>query len=153
MRIGDWSSDVCSSDLLLYAYLQRSVGIVAPGGRIGLVTADRWLLNSGSAELREKIGAKYSVLEIKRLESNSAFYRPKSRTKGTPARVHPVSVVLSPNNDGRPLTKEPFQIENLPDVEGRPLSVIAIIRLAPCLGLEGIFVVKYKGNLPDQNRK
>src|SRR3546814_20271164 len=83
MRIGDWSSDVCSSDLLLYAYLQRSVGIVAPGGRIGLVTADRWLLNSGSAELREKIGAKYSVLEIKRLESNSAFYRPKSRTKGT----------------------------------------------------------------------
>src|SRR3546814_2490166 len=100
MRIGDWSSDVCSSDLLLYAYLQRSVDIVAPGGRIGLVTADRWLLNSGSAELREKIGAKYSVLEIKRLESNSAFYRPKSRTKGTPARVHPVSVVLSPNNDG-----------------------------------------------------
>src|SRR3546814_8645967 len=41
---------------LLYAYLQRSVDIVAPGGRIGLVTADRWLLNSGSAELREKIG-------------------------------------------------------------------------------------------------
>src|SRR3546814_3575966 len=72
---------------LLYAYLQRSVDIVAPGGRIGLVTADRWLLNSGSAELREKIGAKYSVLEIKRLESNSALYRPKNRTKGRIGRA------------------------------------------------------------------
>src|SRR3546814_9379310 len=56
---------------------------------------------------------------------------------------------LSPNNDGRPLTKEPFQIEKLPDVEGRPLSDIANIRLAPWLGPEGIFVVKHKGNLPD----
>src|SRR3546814_3982476 len=96
MRISDWSSDVCSSDLY-----------------------------------------------------NPAFYRPKSRTKGTPARVHPVSVVLSPNNDGRPLTKEPFQIEKLPDVEGRPLSDIANIRLAPWLGPEGIFAVKHKENLPD----
>src|SRR3546814_13713933 len=73
---------------LLYAYLQRSVDLVAPGGRIVLVTADRWLLTSGPAELREKIGAKYSVLEIKRLEYKSAFYRPKNRPNGTPASAH-----------------------------------------------------------------
>lgn len=134
---------------LLYAYLQRSVDIVAPGGRIGLVTADRWLLNSGSAELREKIGKRYSVLNIKRLESSSAFYRPKSRNKGTPPRVHPVSLILTPNNEGRALTKEPFRIEEMPAIEGRPLSEIAQIRLAPWLGPDGIFVVKNKGNLPD----
>ena len=134
---------------LLYAYLQRSVDIVAPGGRIGLVTADRWLLNSGSAELREKIGAKYSVLDIKRLASSSAFYRPKSRSKGTPARVHPVSLILTPSLEGRPLTREPFQIDEMPEVEGSALSEIAHIRLAPWLGPEGIFVVRHKGDLPD----
>jgi len=37
---------------LLYAYLQRSADIIAPRARIGLITADRWLLNSGSAGLR-----------------------------------------------------------------------------------------------------
>ena len=35
------------ADLLL-AYLDLSARIVAPGGRIGLITADRWLINSGS---------------------------------------------------------------------------------------------------------
>jgi hypothetical protein len=134
---------------LLYAYLQRSVDIVAAGGRIGLVTADRWLLNAGSAELREKIGQKYSVIDIKRLESNSAFYRPKSRSKGTPARVHPVSLILSPGTKGRPLTREPFQIEELTEISGRPLSELANIRLAPWLGPDGIFVIKHKGDLPD----
>lgn len=133
---------------LLYAYLQRCVDIVRPGGRIGLVTADRWLLNSGSAKLRAKIGERYSILNIKRLQSSSAFYRPKARTRGTPARVHPVSMILTPDNRGRPLTKAPFQIEENPEIEGQPLSEIAKIRLAPWLGPEGIFLVKSQGNLP-----
>ena len=35
---------------LLYAYLQRSADILADGGRIGLITADRWLLSSLSSQ-------------------------------------------------------------------------------------------------------
>jgi hypothetical protein len=134
---------------LLYAYLQRAVDIVAADGLIGLVTADRWLLNSGSAELREKIGQRYTVLDIRRLESTSAFYRPKARTKGTPARVHPVSLVLTPGDHGRALSAEPFRIEALPEITGQPLSELAKIRLAPWLGPDGIFVVKDKAGLPE----
>lgn len=133
---------------LLYAYLQRSVDIVAPDGLIGLVTADRWLLNNSSAELRKKIGQHYTILDIKRLESCSAFYRPKARSKGTPARVHPVSLVLTPSQKGRPLTSKPFRIEELPHVDGKPLSELATIRLAPWLGPDGIFVVRDRAGLP-----
>lgn len=133
---------------LLYAYLQRAVDVVAHEGHIGLITADRWLLNSGSAELRQKIGDRYTVTDIQRLESSSCFYRPKARTKGSPARVHPVSLVLSPRRDGRELTSAPFRIEDLPVVDGKPLTDLATIRLAPWLGPDGIFVVDDPAGLP-----
>jgi methylase of polypeptide subunit release factors len=135
---------------LLYAYLQRAADIVKPGGRIGLITADRWLLNSGSAELRERIGARYAVEDVRRLKSHSAFYRPKARTRGTPARVHPVALVLSPEGNGRPLGRSAFMIEDLPEVQGRPLSEIATVRLAPWLGPDGIFVVRETAGLPPE---
>lgn len=134
---------------LLYAYLQKSADIVAEGGRIGLVTADRWLLNSGSAKLRARIGSRYSVEDVRRLDSASAFYRPKSRSRGTPARVHPVSIVLKPGGGGRELSESPFMIEEMPHVDGVPLSEIATIRLAPWLGPDGIFMVDRKGSIPD----
>ena len=44
---------------LLYAYLNRSADVVAPGGPIGLITADRWLFNAGSRELRRRLGTRY----------------------------------------------------------------------------------------------
>ncbi|AXK43738.1 Eco57I restriction-modification methylase domain-containing protein [Erythrobacter aureus] len=135
---------------LLYAYLNKAVDIVHPDGLIGLVTADRWLLNKGSADLRAKIGERYTVHDIQRLESKSAFYRPKTRRKGSPARVHPVSLVLSPGDSGRRLTAEPFMIEELPEIDGTPLADIATIRLAPWLGPDGIFIVFDKTGLPEE---
>jgi hypothetical protein len=134
---------------LLYAYLQRSADIVAPGGRIGLITADRWLLNDGSAELRRRIGAMFTVVDVLRLESVSAFYRDKSRRKGTPARVHPVSLVLVPDRSGRQMTSEPFRIEELPEVAGTLLKDLVEIHLAPWLGPEGIFVVRNPSDFPE----
>jgi hypothetical protein len=134
---------------MLYAYLDKAADVVAPGGRIGLVTADRWLLNSGSAELRQRIGLRWSVTDIRRLESASAFYRPKSRTKGTPARVHPVALVLEPGSNGRSLDASAFALDEMPAVEGTPLRDLAAIRLAPWLGPDGIFTVDSKEGLPD----
>lgn len=134
---------------LLYAYLQRSSDIVADNGRIGLITADRWLLNDSSSELRRRIGELFTVTDVRRLESTSAFYRPKSRRKGSPARVHPVSLVLEPHRDGRVMTAEPFRIEDIPHVDGVLLGDLCSIRLAPWLGPDGIFVVDDKSGLPD----
>jgi hypothetical protein len=134
---------------LLYAYLDKAADIVARGGRIGLVTADRWLLNSGSAELRRRIGERWSVTDIRRLESSSAFYRPKSRVRGTPARVHPVALVLEPGHEGRALCASAFPVDLKADVVGKPLGEIATIRLAPWLGPDGIFMVSDPSGFPE----
>ncbi len=133
---------------LLYAYLDRSADVVTRDGHIGLITADRWLLNSGSAELRRRIGARYSVAGVRRLNAESAFYRPKARRRGTVARVHPVSLILTSTGSGRRLGAEPFMLAPVPAVDGVPLRDIAQIRLAPWLGPEGIFIVGRDSGLP-----
>lgn len=127
---------------LLYAYLQRAADIVAPGGVIGLVTSDRWLLNASSAELRRRLGLRFAVRDLRRLDSTSAFYRPKTRAKGTPARVHPVSLVLDPSGRGAALTAAPFPLDGVRAGEGVPLRDLATILLAPWLGPDGIFVIR-----------
>lgn len=136
---------------LLYAYLQRSADVIAPEGTIGLITADRWLFNAGSSELRARLGKRYKVVDIQRLDASSAFYRPKSRQRGTPPRVHPVCLVLSPAGQGRSLGREPFLIEALADFEGVPLTNVAQVQLAPWLGPDGIFVVQSTQDLPAES--
>jgi hypothetical protein len=126
---------------LLHAYLQRAADIIAPGGLIGLVTSDRWLLNDTTAELRRRLGQRYAVRDLRRLDSASAFYRPKSRVKGTPARVHPISLVLDPSGEGDPLTDAPFPLDGDRSAEGVLLGDLAKIQLAPWLGPDGIFTV------------
>lgn len=133
---------------LLYAYLQRAADVVAAGGLIGLVTSDRWLLNESSAELRRRLGERYGVRDLRRLDSASAFYRPKSRTRGTPARVHPVSLVLDPSRVGAPLTRAPFPLDGERGGEGVPLAELATIQLAPWLGPDGIFTVSDPARFP-----
>lgn len=133
---------------LLYAYLQKSRDIAAPGARIGVITADRWLLNAGSSELRRQIGTRFSVTGVRRLNADSAFYRPKARRKGTPPRVHPVSIILAPGNAGRTLDARPFRLASGLPAEGVPLADLARIRLAPWLGPDGIFTVGSTRGLP-----
>lgn len=133
---------------LLYAYLSRAAEVIAPGGRLGMITADRWLLNKGSAKLRSRLGKVYSVAGVRRLNPESAFYRSKQRRKGALARVHPVSLVLVPGRGGRRLGAEPFRLAALPDIDGVPLPEIASIRLAPWLGPDGIFIVSSRAGLP-----
>ena len=133
---------------LLYAYLNRVSEVAAPNAKIGLVTADRWLLNSSSSELRRRLGERYSVQSFKRLDAASAFYHAKHRTIGSPPRVHPVSLVLTTSREGQSLTQNAFALDPLPTPKGIPLSSIATVRLAPWLGPDGIFIVKYPGDLP-----
>ena len=136
---------------LLYAYLDRSADVVTRDGHIGLITADRWLLNSGSGELRRRLGARYSVAGVRRLDAESTFYRPKARRRGTVARVHPVSLILTSTGSGRPLGAEPFRLTPLAVIDGVPLRDIAEIRLAPWLGPDGIFVVGPDSGLPAEH--
>lgn len=136
---------------LLYAYLDHSARIIAPGGRIALITADRWLINDGASELRRRLGEVYSITDVRRLDPASAFYRAKTRRSRTPPRVHPVSLILRPGSGGRPLDARPFRIDPVPDVDGIPLAAIAAIRIAPYLGPHGIFTVSDPAGLPENH--
>ncbi|MBB5546675.1 Eco57I restriction-modification methylase domain-containing protein [Paraburkholderia fungorum] len=129
---------------MLHSFLERCSRTVRPAGRIGLVTADRWLCNDGASRLRERLGQHLSLAHVERLSAETTFYRPKQRRAGSPPRVHPVSVVLvsdagaEQNLTGRPI--HPGVDESR--YEGmRLLGDFAKVRIAPWLGTEGVFVV------------
>lgn len=129
---------------MLHSFLERCSRTVRPAGRIGLVTADRWMMTAGASRLRERLGQRLSLAHVERLSAETAFYRPKQRRAGSPPRVHPVSVVLvSDDGAGQNLSSKPIH----PGVDGaryegmRLLGDFAEVRIAPWLGTEGVFVV------------
>lgn len=148
----DWFKELYSTQVvdyaradLLHAFLDRCVKVLPPDGTIGFVSADRWLFNATAATLRATIGAKVGLVHVARLDASTAFYRPKYRKAGSPPRIHPVEVVLSPAaRDTHPITSTPISPDGgaTPDsTEGPVLSSIATVRIAPWLGPEDLFVV------------
>lgn len=133
---------------MMHAFIDRMATLLAPGGRMALITSDRWLLNSGAADLRDALGRRLAVTDVQRLDAASAFHRPKERRRGTPPRVHPVSVLLG--SQGSPIGRAPFRIGTTRTPEGIPFSDIADIRLAPWLGPDGIFTVDDAAGLPPE---
>jgi hypothetical protein len=130
---------------LLHSFLDRCTQVLHPAGKIGLVTADRWLFNSGARRLREQMGARVSIRHIERLDASTAFYRPKDRKAGTAPRIHPIAVVLSRESvagsrilDGEAI----FPGTDATQYEGlTTLGEVAEVRIAPWLGSFGVFVV------------
>lgn len=130
---------------MLHAFLDRCAHALEGDGEIAMITSDRWLLNEQAAKLRETIGASLGVAHLERVDVASAFFRPKDRRRGTPARVHPVLVVLKRRGaDGvQQLGREPIYpgAELLGECDGPLLGDVATVRIAPWLGTPGIFVV------------
>lgn len=131
---------------LLHSFIDRSAGVLADGGQLALVTADRWLFNDGAAQLRQIVGERFGIASLRRLDPASAFYRPKHRRAGSPPRIHPVVVVMRTGGGGlQPLGRDPI----FPGDDGScaryttgaKLSDVADIRLAPWLGTPGIFLI------------
>lgn len=129
---------------MLYGFLERCVRVLRPHGDIVFVTSDRWLFNAGAAKLRQAIGQLVRLSHLERLDARSAYYRPKSRSAGTPPRVHPVAVHLR-QGEGQAIT----QAALYPGVASTSydgcerLGDVAIVRLAPWLGSPGIFVIDH----------
>jgi SAM-dependent methyltransferase len=136
--------DYASHDLL-HSFLERCARLLKPGGKIGMVTADRWLFNSGARRLREELGRRVSIRHLARLDAATAFHRPKRRLAGAPPRVHPVAVVLGCvlDGSGRSMTGDAvFPGVDMGRYAGvRTLGEIAQVRIAPWLGTPGIFVI------------
>lgn len=134
--------DYAQADLL-HSFLDRCARVLRRGGELAMVTADRWLLNSGAAQLRAAIGAHFRLAHLERIDVASAFYRPKQRRAGTPPRVHPCAVVLNASS-GAPITRAPIYPGGAvlsPPVSGLTLGDVANVRIGPWLGTPGIFLV------------
>lgn len=129
---------------LQHAFLDRCRNDLIAGGVIAFVTADRWLFNETAAPLRESLGQSLGVLHLDRLDVDSCFYRPKSRRRGTPPRVHPVEIVLgSIGPDARYLSLAPMSPDaaEAEDENAVRLGAIATVRLAPYVGPAGGFIL------------
>lgn len=130
---------------LLHSFLERCSTALLPDGEVALVTADRWLFNLGASKLREAIGQRLAIDQLRRLDVSTAFYRPKDRRAGSPPRIHPVAIVLRPPSpDSIPLGAAPVFPDHPTGAgphTGPTLGDIASVTLAPWLGTNGIFVV------------
>ena len=130
---------------LLHSFLDRCARALADDGEIVLVTADRWLFNEHAGQLRAVLGQSLGISQLQRLDPRSTFYRPKLRRAGSPPRIHPVCVGLSPAVRAQtPLSSAPIY----PGAETdrfknctRTLGDVAQVRIAPWLGTPGIFFV------------
>jgi tRNA1(Val) A37 N6-methylase TrmN6 len=127
---------------LAHSFLDRAAKTLLDGGKIAVVVADRLLINSSAGALRAALGTRFGIEHVERLDPDSAFYRPKSRKKGTPARVHPLLLIMGPDREV-PLTHEPMY----PGVDeskyaGLPtLEELATVNIGPWLGSEKVFVI------------
>jgi len=137
--------DYASADLL-HSFLDRCVQCLRPGGRIGLIVADRVLTNSNASRLREQMGNQVAVAHVERVDVRTAFYRPKNRRSGTPPRIHPVLLVLvdKQSKDAKhSLSSAPIYPQDTSDVScsHTTLGDYAAVRIAPWLGTKGIFQI------------
>lgn len=126
---------------LVHSFLDRCAKVLRPGGQMGFIVSDRWLSNSGAAGLRQALGSRLAIEHLARVDSASAFYRPKQRRTGSPARVHPVICVFGPS--GQTITKDAiFPGVDASHYAGYPtLDSIATVRICPWLGTPGIFLL------------
>lgn len=124
---------------LVFSFLDKCSKVLRPGGQMAFVVSDRWLSNAGAATLRETLGTRLAIEHLERVDSASAFYRPKQRRAGTPARVYPVIAVLGP--DGHPISRAPIYpgVDPAKYAAYPTLETIAHVRIAPWLDAAGIW--------------
>jgi tRNA1(Val) A37 N6-methylase TrmN6 len=133
---------------MMHAFLERGLRVLREGGQIGVIVADRVLLNTTAGELREQLGSRLAIEHVERLDASTAFYKPKQKKKGTPARVHPLLLVMS-EQGAIPLGKAPiYPGVDESKYEGLPtLGDLVTVKIGPYLGPAGVFSVT-----PDEAR-
>lgn len=131
-----------ASQDLMHAFVDRASLVLREHGKIAVIVSDRILINPSAGALREAVGARVAIEHVERLCSESSFYRPKTRRKGTPARVHPLLLVMS-GAGNQVLGKDPIYpgVESTKYAAYPQLQEVAQVRLAPWPGPFGIFVL------------
>lgn len=67
-----WSTMRGRGDIYV-GFIERSLGILTPGGRVAFICADRWMRNQYGAELRKLVASRYAVEHIWTMHDVDAF--------------------------------------------------------------------------------
>lgn len=131
---------------LLHPFLARCPDLLEDGGVVAGVTADRWLFNETAAKLRAALGSHLGIEHLQRLDPSTAFYQAKTRSRGTPPRIHPVAIVMRRSSAGMiALTGAAIYPDAANDDDddavGRTLGDVAEVRLAPMMDKVGAWLI------------
>jgi len=107
---------------LYVPFFERSLELLAPGGRLGFICTDRWTKNKYGGPLRELISSRYALTHYVDLTHASAF---TTEVTAYPA----ITVVGRPDSPGQnaPVTRAAYN----PSIETTALSSLAAILTAP----------------------
>lgn len=86
-----WSTMRGRVDIYI-GFFERSLSILKPGARLGFICADRWMRNAYGADLRELVGARYSIDTLWQMHDVDAFEEQVS--------AYPAITVLSNRQQG-----------------------------------------------------
>lgn len=67
-----WSTMRGRGDIYV-GFIERSLRMLAPGGRVGFICADRWMRNQYGATLRELVSSRYAVEHVWTMHDVDAF--------------------------------------------------------------------------------
>ncbi len=73
-------------------FIERSLGMLKPGGKVGFICADRWMRNQYGALLREMVASRYAVEHVWTMHNVDAFE--------APVLAYPAITVLSNQPQG-----------------------------------------------------
>ncbi|MGH3279134.1 MAG: Eco57I restriction-modification methylase domain-containing protein [Trebonia sp.] len=60
---GTWTTMTGRGDIYV-GFIERSLRMLKPGGRVGFICADRWMRNAYGAKLRELVAQRYAVEQV-----------------------------------------------------------------------------------------
>jgi adenine-specific DNA-methyltransferase len=83
-----WST-MCGRGDIYVGFIERSLGILTPGGKVAFICADRWMRNQYGAALRKLVASHYAVEHVWTMHDVDAFE--------TRVSAYPAITVLSNN--------------------------------------------------------
>lgn len=69
---GAWTTMRGRGDIYV-GFVERSLGMLKPGGRVGFICADRWMRNQYGSALRELVSSRYGVEHVWTMHDVDAF--------------------------------------------------------------------------------
>src|SRR5579872_976104 len=101
-------------------FIERSLSLLAPGGNLGFICADRWMKNRYGGPLRRMVAENFHLKCYVDMVDTAAFH--------SDVIAYPAIVVISREEPG------PTRVANRPEIDAGKLQTLASAMTAPRLG-------------------